>query len=574
MEHSTGLLSTLVVSLVAAFTGGLAARAVNLPPLLGYLLAGIALGPFTPGFIANQAVASELAEIGVALLLFNIGLHFSLKDLVAVRKIAVIGATVQMLIGCILGFWVSWHFLGCSLTASLMMGLSFSIASTAVSSRLLEEKRLMSTYAGRIAMGWLVVQDIAVIIAMVIFPSIVQSSDLSYPQLAAVISKTLLQVMGFAAVIIFGVRQLIPRLLAYVARIGSRELFTLAVIVIALGISYGSAEMFGVSLALGAFFAGVVIGETDLNHHAAAEALSMQQVFTILFFVSAGMLFDPASIMEMPTGIMLAWAAIVVGIGLVTFAALMFARVSPEAAAIVAGAFSQVGEFSFVLGQLGHKWGILTQSDRDLILAVALVSIVLNPIIMFILPKFARWLGGTSIMMRWRSDGEAYIPGGQPLAGHVIMIGHGQVGQMISDALKAHGITYIAIESDRRLMEKLSKQDLPVVFGDATREQVLMAAHPETAKLVIITVPQGNQVRRIATLVKKINPKAEIIVRVHEDAEAKQISKLGIGLAVMGEREIALGLSAFALQHYGVESHIVLQTLSTMRQTPTMQASS
>lgn len=568
---SSGILSTLILSLVAAFAGGLAARVIKLPPLLGYLLAGIAIGPFTPGFVADQSVASELAEIGVALLLFNIGLHFSLKELIAVRKIAVFGALAQMAVSCMLGFFVARQFLDCSVAASLMTGLSFSVASTAVSTRLLEERHQISTYAGRIALGWLVVQDIVVIVAMVLFPSLVNSEQLSYAQLAAAMAKTFLQVAGFAAVILFVVRRYLPQLLSFVARVGSRELFTLAVIVMALGIAYGSSHIFGVSLALGAFFAGVVIGETDLNHHAAAEALSMQQVFTILFFVSAGMLFDPSSVMHMPIGIITAWIAIVLGIGVVTFAILLASRVPSEGAAIVSGAFAQVGEFSFVLSQLGYKWGILSQNDRDLILAVALTSIVLNPLVLFVFPKLARWVSGTKIVMRWRKDGEAHFPVKQPLSGHVILIGHGRVGQMVAEALTAHNITYITIESDRRLMEKLRKQGLPVIFGDATRDQVLSVAYPETASLVIITIPHGGHVRRIISHVKKVNPTAEVIVRVHEDTEARHMSRLGIGLAVMGEREIALGLSAFALQHYGVESQVVLETMSAMRQKSQMQ---
>jgi len=570
VSSSNGILSTLIISLVAAFAGGLFVRVVRFPPLLGYLAAGAMIGPFTPGIEANQTVASELAEVGVALLLFNIGLHFSLKDLAVVRRIAVFGALIQMAVSCSLGFLVAWQLLGFDITASFLMGLSFSVASTAISTRLLEEKHQFSTYAGRIALGWLVVQDIAVIVAMVIVPFLVNSKGLVFGELARSMGETLLQVAGFAVVILFGVRKVIPQLLSYVARVGSRELFTLAVIVIALGIAYGSSVLFGVSLALGAFFAGVVIGETDLNHHAAAESLSMQQVFTILFFVSVGMLFDPSSILRMPFGILASWGVIVIGIGVMTSVLLVFARVRPEAAAVVGGAFSQIGEFSFILSQVGYKWGILNQDNRDLILAVALMSIIGNPAVMYVFTKFGRWVSGTKTVMRWLKEGETHHFPGPPLAGHVILIGHGRVGHMISDALRAHDIAYVTIESDRRLMERLLKLGLPVIFGDATREQVLAAAHPETARLVIITLPQAGQVRRVISLLKqRLNPDVEVIVRVHEDAEAKHMTKLGIGLSVMGEREIALGLSGYALQYYGVESHEVLETLSHLRQQAT-----
>ncbi len=566
ISSPNGILSTLIISLVAAFAGGLLVRIVRFPPLLGYLAAGTLIGPFTPGLAANQSVASELAEVGVALLLFNIGLHFSLKDVAAVRRIAVLGGIIQIAVSSVLGFLVARKLLGFTVDASLLLGLSFSIASTAVSSRLLEEKHQFSTHAGRIALGWLVVQDITVILAMVIFPFIVGSKGLVMEELALSLGKTLLQVAGFIVVILFGVRKIIPLLLAHVARVGSRELFTLAVIVIALGIAYGSSVLFEVSLALGAFFAGLVIGETDFNHHAAAESLSMQQVFTILFFVSAGMLFDPASFLQMPFGILASWGVIVVGIGLMTFLILIFSRVRPEAAAVVGGAFAQIGEFSFILSQLGYKWGVLNQENRDLILAVALVSIVVNPLLMCLFIRFGRWISGTKAVMRWLKEGERHHFPGPPMAGHVILIGHGRVGHMISDALRAHDISYVTIESDRRLMERLLKLGLPVIFGDATREQVLAAAHPETARLVIVTIPSGTHVRRIISLLKqRLYCTMEIIVRVHEDAEAKHMARLGIGLAVMGEREIALGLSAYALQYYGVESHDVLETLSNLR---------
>ena len=565
--HATGLLPTLVISLVAAFAGGLAVRIVNLPPMLGYLLAGIMLGPSMPGFVADQAMASDLAEIGVALLLFNVGLHFSLKDLLAVRRIALLGAFFQMTISCALGFFLARYLFGSSFAASSVIGLSFSVASTAISSRLLEEKRQFSTLAGRIAVGWLVAQDIVAILAMVVFPAFIGKEDRTLGPLLLTLGQTVLQVAGFAVVMLFGARKYIPKLLEYVARVGSRELFTLAVIVIALGIAYGSAEIFGVSIALGAFFAGVVIGESDLNIHAAAEALSMQQIFAILFFVSIGMLFDPGSIVRMPAEIIAALILIVLGMGLVTFLILIAMRVPPQAAALVGGVFAQAGELSFILSQMGFKWGVLTQNDRDLMLAAALVSIILNPLVTRGFAKLGFWIGGTKSMARWQRLGEIAIPEIlQPLKGHVILVGHGRVGQKVTDALKKNNIPYVIIESDRRLMEKLHRAGMPVIFGDASRELVLMAANPETAKMLIITTPHSAQVRQITTVAKKRNPQIEVIVRVHEETEAKHMAKLGVGLSVMGEREIALGLSAHALQYYGIEPNTVLETLKALRQ--------
>ncbi|MFA4995133.1 MAG: cation:proton antiporter [Bdellovibrionales bacterium] len=565
--HATGLLPTLVISLVAAFAGGLAVRIVNLPPMLGYLLAGILLGPTMLGFTADQAMAADLAEVGVALLLFNVGLHFSLKDLLAVRKIAIGGASLQMIVSGALGFSLAHFFFGCSPAAAGIIGLSFSVTSTAISSRLLEERRQFSTLAGRIAVGWLVVQDMVAIMAMVLFPAFVNKEGLALGPLTLTLGQTLLQIAGFAVIMLIGARKYIPRLLEYVARIGSKELFTLAVIVMALGIAYGSAVIFGVSIALGAFFAGVVIGESDLNHHAAAEALSIQQIFTILFFVSIGMLFDPYSIMRLPVEIVFSLVAIILGMGFVTFIILIGMRVPPQAAAMVGGVFAQAGEFSFILSQMGYKWGVLTQNDRDLILGVALVSIVLNPLVMRGFSRFGLWVGGSKYMARWQKLGELTLPEiHQTLAGHTILVGYGRVGQKVADALKKNNIPYVIIESDRRIMEKLRRAGTPVIFGDASRELVLMVAQPETAKLLAITTPYAPQARQMIALAKQRNPDLEVIIRVHEDADARQMAKLGVGLAVMGEREIALGLSAHALQHYGVEPNVVLETLNDLRQ--------
>jgi CPA2 family monovalent cation:H+ antiporter-2 len=564
---SNGLLSTFIASLVVAFGGGLAARSVHLPPLLGYLLAGIMVGPFTPGFIANQEVAGDLASVGVALLMFNIGLHFSIKDLLAVRRIALVGGLTQVTVSTIIGATAAYFLLQATPLACLVTGLCFAIASTAVSVRLLEERHQVATFPGRVALGWLVLQDIVVIFALVMLPSLSGAETLSSVAIMKSLGRALFQIAGFVIVMLVVGRRLIPSLLGFVARVGSRELFTLAVIVIALGIAYGSSLLFGVSLALGAFFAGVVIGESDLNHHAAAEVLAMQQIFTILFFVSVGMLFDPATVMRWPWTILGLWLVVVVGMGVVTFGLLLALRVPIEAAALVGVAFAQVGEFTFVLSELGLDWGILTKNDRDIILATALLSMTLNPFLMAVLPRLARRLASARWIARWYKEGQiAMPPAAKPLANHVILVGHGRVGRLIAEAFVAHDIPHVIIENDRRLMEKLRHSQKPVIFGDAAREAVLRAAHPETARLMILAVPDGGQARRIATHVHRLFPTLEVIARVHADADARYMSKQGVALCVMGERETALGLSGFALRHLGVESDAVLQTLDKLRE--------
>ncbi len=564
--HELGLLSTLVLSLVAAFAGGLAARTVNLPPLLGYLLAGVAIGPFTPGFTANQEMAGELAEIGVALLLFNIGLHFSFKELLRVRRIVLPGALIQISLTTLAGALIAIWILGLTPGAGIVVGLSMAIASTAVVTRNLDERRQLATVSGRVALGWLVVQDMAVIIALVLVPVFGETQDVELPQLMTILGKTLLQVAGFVVVMVFGGRRFIPWLLNYVAKVGSREMFTLAVIVIALGIAYGSSVIFGVSLALGAFFAGVVIGESDLNLHAAAEALSMQQVFTILFFVSVGMLFDPSSVITMPIEILAFLTTIIVGTGFLTFVLLLFLRVPITSAALVGGAFTQIGEFSFVLGELGFKSGFYGASERDLIVAVALLSIMLNPLMMWLAVRGGRWLRHTSAFNRWRDHSKEFeLPDVEELCDHTILIGHGRVGRIVAGALQEHGLRYVSVESDRKLTERIRQEGGQVIYGDASREAVMAAVSPETARLMIVAVADTYFAKQIIRVARKNYPNLPIVVRTHSDEEARTMTRMGVGLAVMGEREIAFGIILHVLQTLGLDPNETRTTISQLR---------
>ena len=564
--HEVGLLSTLVISLVAAFAGGLFARSIRLPPLLGYLLAGVCIGPFTPGFEANQAMANELAEVGVALLLFNIGLHFSFKDLLAVRMIVVPGALLQVTITTLLGAGLAHLLLDLSVGSSVVVGMSMAIASTAVATRILDERRQLASLAGRVALGWLVVQDIVVIIALVLFPVMGKASQVDAWGMLALLGQTLFQVTGFVAVMVFGGRRVIPWLLGYVARVGSRELFTLAVIVIALGIAYGSAIIFGVSLALGAFFAGVVIGESDLNHHAAAEALSMQQVFTILFFVSVGMLFDPSSVASMFVEVVSFLILIIVGMGFLTFMSLLLLRVPLPSAALVGGTFSQIGEFSFVMAELGYRSGFYGSVERDLIVAVALVSILVNPLVLLFTTKGARWLAGARLFLKWQSSHTEFsFPEVDGIRDHTILVGLGRVGRIVASALKEHGLDYVSIDSDRTLTERLRLEGAQVIYGDAAREAVMAAAHPERARLLIIAVPDPYFARQIVRMVRKNYPDIKIVARTHSDEEARAMTQMGVGLAVMGEREIAFGITYYVLQTLGFDTDRARSTISQLR---------
>lgn len=561
-----GLLSTLVISLVAAFGGGLLVRSVGLPPLLGYLMAGVAIGPFTPGIIANQAMANELAEIGVALLLFNIGLHFSFKDLIAVQKVVVPGALIQVVLTTIAGGFLSSLFFDVTFASAFSLGLSMAIASTAVATRVLDERHQLTSLAGRIALGWLVVQDLIVIVALVIFPLMAVSGEVSFQRLLSILGQTLLQVTGFVAVMVFGGRKVIPALLQYVARVGSRELFTLAVIVIALGIAYGSSILFSVSLALGAFFAGVVIGESDLNHHAASEAVAIQQVFTILFFVSVGMLFDPRSLVQMPVEILSFLVLIMVGTGFLTFAISLYFNVPLKSAALVGATFAQIGEFSFVLSELGYKSGFYGQKERDLIIAVALFSIVVNPLILRTVLRMAAWAAQHPRYVEWQSSHLALaLQDQEEMAEHTIIVGHGRVGAIVAGTLKGLGLPYVSIESDRALTEKLRARGETVIFGDASRDAVMSAAKPQQAKLVIVAVPDPYFTRQIVRAMRKNYPDIAIVARTHSDEDARALTKLGVGLAVMGEREVAFGIMYHALQVLGFDTERTRSTIGHIR---------
>lgn len=562
-----GLLSTLVISLVAAFGCGLFARAAGLPPLLGYLMAGVLIGPFTPGMVANQTLANELAEIGVALLLFTIGLHFSFKDLLAVKKIVVPGALAQVSLSLLLGTTVSVFMLDLPVSSALVVSLAMVTASTAVVTRMLDERHQLVSMTGHLAIGWSVVQDLIVIFALVLLPTLGGRSDAGYMDIAGSLGKTVLQIAGFVAIMLLGGRRVIPWLLGYVARTKSRELFTLCVIVLALGIAYGSSVLFGVSLALGAFFAGIVIGESDLNHHAASEALSLQQVFTILFFVSVGMLFDPTSVIQMPRELIVYLLTIMIGTGFATFVLLLFFRIPLPTAALVGAAFTQIGEISFVLSQLGYNSGFYDGRVRDLIIAVALLSIIINPFVVKSVMWFVSWLIKQPFFVEsFSKRQDLAMTSGDLATDHAIIVGRGRVGGIVANAFKELEIPHITIESDHTLAKRLRAQGDTVIFGDASRETVIEAASPKSARLMVIAIPDPQAAKQIVRSVRKNYPEIKIIVRTHSAEETKAMNRLGVGFAVMGEREIAFGMTYYALQARGYDVDHTKSTIGHLRQ--------
>jgi monovalent cation:H+ antiporter-2, CPA2 family len=489
MSHT--IVATLVVALTLAFALGMAARALRLPPLFGYLLAGVVVSPHSPGFVADAAFTTAMAEIGVALLLFGVGLHFKPRDLLAVWRVAVPGALAQVAFDTALGAAVGGLGLGLGPAAAAVFGLALAISSTAVATRLLEDRGALGGETGRIALGWLVMQDLLVVFALVLVPA--AAADATEDGLGLALGRAALSLLGFAALVLIVGRRGLPWALARVARGGSRELFTLAVVVAALGTAYAASELFHVSFALGAFFAGVLLGESDLGHQAAAETVPLQRVFAALFFVSVGMLLDPAAVAAHPFASVAAVLAVLIGTGGAAFALLLALGVGAATAAGVAAALAQIGEFSFVLAQFATGLGVLPPAAGGPILAAAFGAILLAPLTLRLATVAAARLGASPGFAAWqgRRAGAPLPPPPTELAEHAVLVGHGRVGQAIEAALARHGLPHVVVEADRAEAERLRARGVPVVWGDAARPEVLAAARPERARLLLLALPDA-----------------------------------------------------------------------------------
>lgn len=564
MPHDTALLYNLAAAFAVAFVFGFLASRLKLPPLAGYLLAGVALGPHSPGFVGNVELAGQLAEIGVVLLMFGVGLHFSPGDLMRVRRIALPGAALQMGIATLLGIGLalSWAW---DLPAAIVFGISLSVASTVVVLRVLEARGLLDSNDGRIAVGWLVVEDLGVVMVLVLLPSILSGagattavSDASSGNLAWTIALTLLKVAAFIVLMGLAGRRAVPWLLTHVARSGSRELFTLAVLAVSLGVAVGASSLFGVSFALGAFVAGVVISESDLSYRAGADALPMQDAFAVLFFVSVGMLLDPSVFLTAPGRVAATVGVILLGNAIVS-AILMVLLRHPLGASLRLGAsLGQIGEFSFILAGLGVSIGVLPEVGRSLILAAAFATIVLNPLVFFVLSRLADYLAKYPRLLDRleRQKAPRLIATdlfAAHVAGHAIIIGYGRVGRTIGDALARVGTPFIAIEQDRRVVEAMRTVDVATVYGDATRPGMLDLAQPELARLLVIASPDPYHARHIIELARAKNPGIDIIVRTHSDKEQELFENLGVQKALMGERELAFGMAHHSLRSLGFD---------------------
>ncbi len=550
MPHEIELITTIAAALGLALILGFGAVRMGLPALVGYLLAGVVIGPFTPGFVADTALAGQLAEIGVMLLMFGVGLHFSLDDLLSVKKIALPGAVVQIAVATLMGMALAWTW-GWSTLAGIVFGLSLSVASTVVLLKALEGRAALATPNGRIAVGWLVVEDLVMVLVLVLLPPLAGlSGDAAQPahSLLATLALTVGQVAVFIVLMLVVGRRFFPWLLWQVARTGSRELFTLCVVAAALGIAYGSSALFGVSFALGAFFAGMVLRESALSYRAAEESLPLRDAFAVLFFVSVGMLFDPRVLLEQPLQVLAVVAVIVFGKSLAALLLVLAFRYPLNTALTVSASLAQIGEFSFILAGLGVGLGVLPAQGQSLILAGAIISIALNPLLFQAIEPLQTWLLARSQRARAlerRDDPLAELPAGvasETLTQHVVLAGYGRVGRHIAESLAARDIMLVIVEQQREVVESLRARGAHAVVGDAADAATLIQAHVARARLLAVALPDAFQVRKMIEIARTLNPRIRIVARSHSAEEAELLRREHGVVVLEGERELALSM--------------------------------
>ena len=561
MLHAAPLITTIATALGLAVVLGFVAVRLKLPALVGYLLAGILIGPFTPGFVADTAIASELAEIGVMLLMFGVGLHFSLDDLMEVRKIAVPGAVLQIAVASALGAGVATAW-GWGLGGALVFGLALSVASTVVLLRALEAGGVLESMNGRIAVGWLIVEDLAMVLVLVLLPPLAGWLGGSTPggdggDLWQTLGITLVKVTAFIALMLVVGRRVFPALLWQVARTGSRELFTLCVVAAAVSIAYAASILFGVSFALGAFFAGMVLRESEFSHRAAQESLPLREAFAVLFFVSVGMLFDPKVLIDRPLQVLAVVGIIVVGKSIAAAAVVLAFRYPLSTALTVSASLAQIGEFSFILAGLGVSLGLLPVEGQSLILAGALISIALNPLVFASVKPLKSWIRSNSTLaqiLERSGDPLAELPMSTEekyLSGQIVLVGYGRVGRRIGEALAGQGIPYVVAEQNRERVEWLRANGIAAVSGDACDPAVLIQAHIARASMLVVAAPDTFDVRQMIKTARTLNPGVVTVVRTHNEEEARMLEREAAEKVFFGEEELAKGMIRHVLERYG-----------------------
>ncbi len=534
MPHDVSLISTIAAAFALALVLGFVATRLRMPPLVGYLLAGIVIGPTTPGFVADVHLSAQLAEIGVMLLMFGVGLHFSVSDLMAVKRIAIPGATVQILVAVGMGMGAA-HLWGWSLGASLVFGLSLSVASTVVLLKALEARGWIETVNGRIAVGWLVVEDLVMVLVLVLLPAFAgmlsgespAATGASSTPLWLTIAWTLTKVTAFIVTMLVVGRRLLPKVLWWVAESGSRELFTLSVVAIAVGVAFGAAKLFDVSFALGAFFAGMMMQESEFSHRAAEESLPLRDAFAVLFFVSVGMLFDPAVLWQAPGKLAITVTIILLGKTLAAVALVLLFRYPLNTALTVGVSLAQIGEFSFILAGLGSSLGLLHKEGQDLILAAALLSIAANSALFAAMTPLLAWVREHSALARRleaRDDPLAQLPitvDQSHLSGQVVIVGHGHIGQQLAASLRAQHIHVVVVEENRAIVEGLRQAQIPAVSGDLVDPATLIQAHIARASALVITLADSLRAHQMVSIARELNPEIRIVVHAANEEEAR-----------------------------------------------------
>ncbi len=554
--HDMPLVTTVAVGLTMAFICGLIASRLRLSPLIGYLFAGILIGPHTPGYVADQDIANELSEIGIVLLMFGVGLHFSIKDLMDVRKIAIAGALAQMAVSIGFGYaaTVIWDW---PLAVGILFGLACSVASTVVMTRAMEDNHLMESITGKISVGWLIVQDLVMILALVLIPPIAAATTGDGHETVDISSLLVDLAIAVAKITVFMIFMIVvgktvfPRLLRIVAATHSRELFTLAVIAVAVGLAFAAGSIFGVSLALGAFFSGMMIRETELSQEVAERALPFQDAFAVLFFVSVGMLFNPQIIFAQPLVVMFCVWMIVIGKSLPAFLIVVIYRYPLKTAMHVSSGMAQIGEFSFILATLGVAYGLMTPEVRDVILAAAIISIMLNPftfvfsdMVLGMEERYPRWF---RFLAREQEDELAHLTKDEVKTLHktVILVGAGRVGSYICDHSAARGFDLVVIDSNRERVEDLRAQGFHAIAGDASSEETLQEAIITRAVAMIVVIPDVFEAATIIAAARKANPQIKLMIQDRYDPETTREIDALVDLKVSASDEIGQRMLGF-----------------------------
>ncbi|MEN8358632.1 cation:proton antiporter, partial [Acinetobacter towneri] len=566
MPHDVELIILLAVGFSLALVFGYIAARLRLPPLMGYLIAGVIISPNTPGIVADIHLANQLAELGVMFLMFGVGMHFSLNDLMQVRRIALPGAVLQIAVATLLGVGVSMMW-GWSFGSALIFGLSLSCASTVVLLKALGDRGLLDSVNGKIAVGWLLVEDLVMVLALVLLPATAvllggQAIDnASDENIWLTLGLTLLKVSGFIAFMLIVGKRLVPFIMQIVARLGSRELFTLTVVAAAVSIAFGAYKVFGVSMALGAFFAGMVVKESDFSHRAEEETLPLREIFSILFFVAVGMLFDPRILIEEPIHVLAVVAIIMVGKTIAAMALVLFFRYPLNTALTVGASLAQIGEFSFILATLGVSLQLLSLEGQNLILAGALISITLNSFVFSAIEPVQNWIRERSYLARLlerSSDPLAMLPdevSQDYLRDQVVIVGHGEVGRRITQNLMAENIKVVIAEENREIVEDLRAKGIAAVSGVATEAGVLIQAHIQHARLLVLSPMDILDIHKIVDIAKTLNPEIQVLVCAESKAEAEVIRKDNIGEVYFAKEEMAKNMSNYILNQIEIAHH-------------------